>query len=290
MVGSSPEDILMQVRQPVQVVAAQEVTDGAGVHIHRAIGTPLLEDLDPFLLLDEFRNDDPAQYISGFPDHPHRGIETVTYMLAGAMRHGDNQGNSGRLGPGDVQWMTAGRGIIHSEMPEQEEGLLWGFQLWINLSADEKMSAPCYREIESVEVPEVARDDGIRVKVIAGELDGVTGAVKGIAVNPTYMDVALPAGCTFTHQFPAGHAAFTYVFEGVAEVGNGMEAHTVKRGQIAVFGPGDEARLSADETSARVLLAAGRPHREPIVKYGPFVMNTREQIVEAIDDFRAGRF
>ncbi|MDA1132108.1 MAG: pirin family protein [Proteobacteria bacterium] len=279
----------MSVCQPVQIVTAHSVTDGAGVHLHRAIGTPHLEDLDPFLLLDEFRNDDPAQYIAGFPDHPHRGIETVTYMLAGAMRHGDNQGNAGRLGPGDVQWMTAGRGIVHSEMPEQEKGLLWGFQLWVNLAADRKMSAPRYQEIKAADIPVVTRGDVI-VKVIAGALDGVSGAIHGIDVDPTYFDVALPDGAAFVHELPAGHAAFAYVFEGATETGGGDGASRVGRGHLAVLGSGDQVRLRAKGGAARVLVVAGRPLREPIVRYGPFVMNTREQIVQAIDDFRAGRF
>ena len=280
----------MRIRQPVRVVQAHPVQDGAGVHLFRSLGTPELEDLDPFLLLDEFRNDDPAQYLAGFPDHPHRGIETVTYMLAGAMRHGDNQGNVGRLGPGDVQWMTAGRGIVHSEMPEQEEGLLWGFQLWVNLSADRKMTDPRYQEIKGAEIPAVEREDGVRVKVIAGEVDGTAGAVEGIAVDPTYLDVALPAGATFEHRVEAGHNAFVYVFEGEADIGEGAGARRAGRNRLVVLGAGDAVRVSAGGQGARLLLLAGRPHHEPIVKYGPFVMNTREQIEEAIDDFRAGRF
>ena len=285
----------MRIRRPVRVVHAHPVQDGAGVHLFRALGTPELEDLDPFLLLDEFRNDDPAQYIGGFPDHPHRGIETVTYMLAGAMRHGDNQGNAGRLGPGDVQWMTAGRGIVHSEMPEQEHGLLWGFQLWVNLAADRKMTDPRYQEIKGAEIPAVERDDGVRIKVIAGEVDGTTGAVDGIAVDPTYLDVTLPAGAVFEHATEAGHNAFVYVFEGEAEVGedevdNGAGAARVGSNRLVVLGQGDAVRVAGGSEGARLLMLAGRPHREPIVKYGPFVMNTRAEIEQAIDDFRAGRF
>ena len=270
----------MDVRAPQKIVAGQSVTDGAGVSLRRALGTRELEDLDQFLMLDEFRNDDPAQYMAGFPDHPHRGIETVTYMLAGAMRHG----------PGDVQWMTAGRGIVHSEMPEQEQGLMWGFQLWVNLSAADKMTEPRYQEIKASEIPAVERADGVRIKVIAGEVDGTAGAINGIAVDPTYFDVSLPAGGAFVHEVPGGHAAFVYPFEGEAEAGGGSAADVVPRGSLAVLGPGDAVRVAAPNGPARLLLLAGRPLNEPIVKYGPFVMNTREQIEEAIDDFRAGRF
>jgi redox-sensitive bicupin YhaK (pirin superfamily) len=280
----------MDYRAPEKIVTGQSVTDGAGVSLRRALGTQELEDLDPFLMLDEFRNDDPAQYMAGFPDHPHRGIETVTYMLAGAMRHGDNQGNEGRLGPGDVQWMTAGRGIVHSEMPEQEQGLMWGFQLWVNLSAADKMSEPRYQEIKGSDIPAVERADGVRIKVIAGEVDGASGAIDGIAVDPTYFDVSLPAGGAFEHEIPAGHSAFLYVFEGEAEAGSGAGASIVSRGSLAALGRGDAIRVTAPNGPARLLLLAGRPLGEPIVKYGPFVMNTREQIMEAIDDFRTGRF
>ena len=281
----------MQVRQPTQIVTAMATQEGAGVTVHRALGTPLLPDVDPFLMLDEFKNDDPKRYMAGFPDHPHRGMETVTYMLAGAMRHRDNQGNEGRLRPGDVQWMTAGRGIIHSEMPEQEQGLMWGFQLWVNLPAKDKMTKPRYQEIKATGIPEVSRTDGLRAKIIAGSLDGTTGPISGIATDPTYFDVALPKAVTFEHPLPASHKGFLYMFDGKANVGTGPNARLVPRGSLAVLGPGDTVSVAADAgADARFLLIAGRPLNEPVVKYGPFVMNTREQIYQAIEDFQSGRF
>ncbi|MSP20419.1 MAG: pirin family protein [Alphaproteobacteria bacterium] len=281
----------MQIRQPAQVVTAMATQEGAGVTVHRALGTPLLPDADPFLMLDEFKNDDPKRYMAGFPDHPHRGMETVTYMLAGAMRHKDNQGNEGKLRPGDVQWMTAGRGIIHSEMPEQEKGLMWGFQLWVNLAAKDKMTKPRYQEIKGADIPEVTRADGVRTKIIAGSLDGMTGPVSGIGVSPLYFDITVPKAVTFEHPLPEPHRGFLYMFEGKAEVGKGDKARIVPRGSLAVLGAGDSVRISASAGSdARMLFIAGRPLNEPVVKYGPFVMNTREQIYQAIDDFQSGRF
>ena len=280
----------MSIRPIKHVRQSQPALEGAGVKLHRAFGFHGANEFGPFLLLDDFRNEDPNDYQKGFPWHPHRGIETITYVLAGSIAHGDSLGNRGMLNNGDVQWMTAGRGIVHSEMPEQKEGLLWGFQLWVNLSADSKMTEPCYQEIRSEDIPEVTRDDGAHIRVIAGELEGVIGAVNGIAVDPTYLDVFLPAGAVFSHLVPNGHAVFTYVFEGNAVIGARAGARTVDCGQLAVLGVGEEIRVSAQSNPARFLLAAGRPHREPIVKYGPFVMNTRQQIAEAIDDFRSGRF
>lgn len=226
----------MEVRQPTRVVAGQKVTDGGGVRLHRVLGTQELEDLDPFLLLDEFRSDDPGRHGAGFPDHPHRGIETVTYLLVGAIRHGDSEGNSGRLTPGDVQWMTAGRGIVHSEMPERS-GLIWGFQLWVNLSARDKMTEPRYREIKAAQIPTVVGPGGAAVKVIAGEMDGVAGAVSGVAVDPIFFDVSLPAGGRFAHGVPAGHEAFAYVFDGAMTVGEGDRRLPV--GAILIGGVGD---------------------------------------------------
>lgn len=281
----------MRIRQPIRVVPAQSVQDGAGVQIQRALGTRAIEDLDPFLMLDEFKNDDPDNYSVGFPDHPHRGMETVTYMLAGAMRHADNQGNAGRLRPGDVQWMTAGRGIIHSEMPEQEEGLMWGFQLWVNLAAAKKMMKPRYQEIKADEIHTATPAAGVTVKVIAGSIGGVDGPINGIEVDPTYFDVSLEPGAVFEHALPADHSAFIYVFEGEVTVGGGEGApRTVARGNLAVLGNGEAVKVTAARAAGRVLLLAGKPLREPVAKYGPFVMNTREQIIQAVDDFRNGRF
>jgi len=263
-------------------------SDGAGVRMTRVIATEALDHFDPFLLLDEFRSDDPDDYIAGFPDHPHRGFETVTYMLAGAMQHGDNKGNTGLLGPGSVQWMTAGRGIIHSEMPQQEDGLMWGFQLWVNLPASKKMVEPRYQDIPASEVPETNLGDNAMARVIAGELNGVTGPVSGVATEPFYFDVRLEAGAGVEIPTPQGHNVFAYVYEGVIDIGDGPGS-TVRRGEIALLGPGALVAVAADE-GARFILVGGKPLNEPIARYGPFVMNTADQIRQAIMDFQAGRF
>jgi redox-sensitive bicupin YhaK (pirin superfamily) len=268
-------------------VRGVDTADGAGVRLKRIIGQPMLDTLDPFLLLDEFRSDSADDYIAGFPEHPHRGFETVTYMLAGHMRHGDNHGNRGDLGPGSVQWMTAGRGILHSEMPQQENGLMWGFQLWVNLPAKDKMTAPRYQDIAPERIPSVQLAEGVRAKVIAGELAGATGPVEGIATAPVYLDLALEPGAQAVVPLPAGHHAFAYVFDGEAAEVAGQR---LGRSELAVLSEGDSVRLAGGETPARVLLVAGRPLDEPVARYGPFVMNTPEQIHEAIADFRAGRF
>jgi redox-sensitive bicupin YhaK (pirin superfamily) len=277
----------MSERQIRRRVRGIDTADGAGVKLKRVIGQPMLDTLDPFLLLDEFRSDSADDYIAGFPEHPHRGFETVTYMLAGHMRHGDNHGNRGDLGPGSVQWMTAGRGILHSEMPQQENGLMWGFQLWVNLPAKDKMTAPRYQDIDPGRIPTVHPADGVAVKVIAGELAGATGPVEGIATAPVYLDIALEPGAQVAIPLPAGHHAFAYVFDGSeAEVAG----ERLGRSELAVLSDGDRLRLAGRDAPARVLLVAGRPLDEPVARYGPFVMNTPEQIHEAIADFRAGRF
>lgn len=269
------------------LVPPQEMSEGAGVRIRRTIGGPYQENLDPFLLLDQFRSDDANDYIAGFPDHPHRGFETVTYMLAGVMRHEDSSGAVGILRPGGVQWMTAGRGIVHSEMPQQEEGLMSGFQLWVNLPASQKMCPPRYRNIEPEDVPEVVRDDGVKIRVIAGETEGVRGAVDGIAVDPVYLDVTLPAGATFDTPVTRGHTALCLVIEGEVAVG-GTDAGD---GFAAVLGDGDRVRIeNKGSGEARLLLIAGRPLNEPIARYGPFVMNTRAELEQAFSDFRSGNF
>ena len=273
-------------RRAIAVISGQPTSDGAGVKLTRVIGQPALPDLDPFLMLDEFRSDDARDYIAGFPDHPHRGFETVTYMLAGRMRHGDNKGHTGLLRPGSVQWMTAGRGIVHSELPEQEDGLMWGFQLWVNLPARDKMTEPRYQEIAPEEIPEVEPGDGSRVRVIAGSIGGVSGPIAGIATDPTYLDVSLPAGGRFVHALPQAHNAFVYVFEGAARIGG----QPIGRGRIAVLSRGERLEVEATDGPARFILVAGKPLEEPVVKYGPFVMNTPEEIHQAIADFQAGRF
>ncbi|QWT19581.1 pirin family protein [Bacillus sp. NP157] len=273
-------------RSIVRRVRGMDTSDGAGVKLKRVIGQPALDMVDPFLMLDEFRSDQAGDYIEGFPDHPHRGFETVTYMLAGRMRHGDNKGNTGDLGPGSVQWMTAGSGLVHSEMPQQEEGLMWGFQLWVNLPATDKMTAPRYQDIPPSEIPVVEPAPGVTVKVVAGELAGARGPVSGIATEPVYLDISLAAGAGFELDLPEGHSAFAYVFDGPAAT---VAGQSLARSELAVLSKGDKVAFAAAEP-ARILLVAGRPLAEPVARYGPFVMNTPAQIHEAIADFRAGKF
>jgi quercetin 2,3-dioxygenase len=277
-------------RAVVRVVRGQPTSDGAGVRLTRVIGGPSLPDLDPFLMLDEFRSDTAADYLAGFPDHPHRGFETVTYMLAGRMRHGDHMGNTGLLGPGSVQWMTAGRGIVHSEMPEQEDGLMWGFQLWVNLPARDKMTAPRYQDIPADRMPVVKDQSGAVIKVIAGRYGDAEGPVQGIVTAPLYLDVHLPAGTTARVPVARGHAGFTYVYEGAVDVAEPSGPRRLERGQLGVLGPGDALRVSSRDAPAKLILVAGRPLGEPVVKYGPFVMNSEAEIMQAIEDYQSGRF
>jgi len=274
---------MSQTREVGRVVRGRAASDGAGVKLNRVIGGPDLPQLDPFLLLDEFRSDDAADYLAGFPEHPHRGFETVTYMLAGRMRHRDNQGNTGLLGPGSVQWMTAGRGIVHSEMPEQENGLMQGFQLWVNLPAKDKMTAPRYQDIEPGRIPEV-ESTGARVRVIAGSYRGVRGPVQADATAPLYLDVFLEDG-EFEAAVPVEHNAFVYVYEGSLEVAG----RAVTRGELAVLRGGDKVAARAGDAGARFILVAGRPLKEPVARYGPFVMNRPEEIQQAMRDFTEGR-
>jgi quercetin 2,3-dioxygenase len=278
-----------------RVVKGMPTSDGAGVKLRRVIGQPQLPDLDPFLMLDEFGTDKAEDYIAGFPDHPHRGFETVTYMLDGRMRHRDNHGNEGVLVPGSVQWMTAGRGLVHSEMPEQHEGRMRGFQLWLNLPASEKMTAPKYQEFGPERIPTASPAEGVTAKVIAGRVAGIVGPIFQPATDPTYLDVAMEPGATFVQALPADYAAFLYVFEGVIEVGAAPGSGQVRTHELAVLGEGEEIRLrgvsaGADGRTARAILVAGRPLREPVAKYGPFVMNTREELQQAFADFQSGKF
>jgi quercetin 2,3-dioxygenase len=282
------QDAALKIRPVLRRVQGVPASDGAGVKLRRVIGTQALPGVDPFLLLDEIRSDAGQDYAAGFPDHPHRGFETVTYVLAGRMRHGDNRGNSGLLTAGSVQWMTAGRGIVHSEMPEQEDGLMWGFQLWVNLPAKDKMIAPRYQDIAPERVPEVVLSDGARVRVLAGTFAGVAGPVEGIVTDPILLDIAVPAGARVAVPLPVGHNAFLYAFEGEAEIGD--PGTILPRGNAAVLGAGDAALVRGSAGGGRVLLAAARPLGEPVARYGPFVMNTQQQIREAIEDFQAGRF
>lgn len=276
----------MEKRKVLNVYLPIKASDGAGVNLLRSIGSPELSHFDPFLLLDEFKSDDANDYIAGFPMHPHRGFETVTYMLAGLMHHEDSTGKSGDLTPGGVQWMTAGRGIIHSEMPRQKEGLIWGFQLWVNLPAKEKMREPRYQNIEPEDVPTVEREDGTVIKVIAGEVDGVAGAVNGIYTNPLYIDVKLPANGQFTQSVAAGHNAFAYVLEGKVRFGE----EEVAPSRLVTFGDGTVVAAEAGEAGGRFLLLAGKPLNEEIARHGPFVMNTRDEIKQAVSDYQSGKF
>ncbi len=268
-----------------QLVTGVQTSDGAGVRLTRVLTGKLQRRLDPFLMLDAFGSDVADDYIAGFPDHPHRGFETVTYMLAGRMRHKDSAGNEGLLDNGGVQWMTAGRGVIHSEMPEQIEGLMEGFQLWVNLPAKRKMMEPWYRDFAGAEIPEYVADNGIQVRVIAGNSHGVKGAVVRVDTEPLYLDVHMPAGASFEEELPHTHNAFIYVYRGEIEL-NGA---TVASGRMGILSnDADTVKLHAS-TDARLILVAGRPLNEPIVQYGPFVMNTQDEIHRALDDYRSGR-
>jgi redox-sensitive bicupin YhaK (pirin superfamily) len=289
-------------RAVTRVVRGLPTSDGAGVKLTRVIGQPALESLDPFLMLDEFGTDNPGDYIAGFPDHPHRGFETVTYMLDGRMRHRDNHGHEGVLVPGSVQWMTAGRGIVHSEMPEQQAGRMRGFQLWINLPASEKMTAPRYQEFGPERIPLAELEGGARVRVIAGRIGSVAGPVGQPATDPTYLDIELAPGARFDHALPAGHAAFLYVYEGAIRVG--ASATPVGSHELAVLGEGERIELEsaapgpsggaaaapAPAPASRAILLAGRPLREPVAKYGPFVMSSRQELLQAFEDYQNGRF
>jgi quercetin 2,3-dioxygenase len=292
--GTVVNTALTQTTRSVErTVRGMPASDGAGVKLTRVIGQPRMPDLDPFLMLDEFGTDRAEDYIAGFPDHPHRGFETVTYMLDGRMRHKDNHGNEGVLVPGSVQWMTAGRGLVHSEMPEQQEGRMRGFQLWLNLPARDKMTAPRYQEFGPDRIPLVTPAKGVRVKVIAGKVGGTEGPISQPATDPTYLDVELAPGSLFTHQLPEGHAAFLYVFEGSVRIG-GEPATIVKSQELAVLSEGPEVRIGgvtpgAEGGGARAILVAGRPLREPVAKYGPFVMNTQKELMQAFKDFQSGR-
>jgi redox-sensitive bicupin YhaK (pirin superfamily) len=279
-------------REVVRLIRGMPTSDGGGVKLRRVIGQPELSELDPFLLLDEFGTDSPDDYIAGFPNHPHRGFETVTYMLDGRMRHRDNHGHEGVLVSGSVQWMTAGRGIVHSEMPEQQEGRMRGFQLWLNLPARDKMTAPKYQEFGPEKIPVAIPASGVTVKVISGRVGDVEGPISQPATDPTYLDVALEGRAEYVHELPAQHSAFVFVYEGEVCVGTGAKASVVRAGELAVLGEGTEVALAGEsnDTTSRAIVVAGRPLHEPVARYGPFVMNTREQLVQAVEDFQNGRF
>lgn len=274
-------------REVSEVIAGVSATDGAGVELTRVIGSPQLNMLDPFLLLDRFSSDEPDDYIAGFPPHPHRGFETVTYLLHGRMRHKDSAGHEGVIEAGGVQWMTAGRGVIHSEMPEQEDGLLAGFQLWINLPAANKMDPAAYQEYGRDRIPVESREDGVEVRVVAGTTSrGTAGPVRQPLTDPLYLDVSVPSGGVFTEALPEGHNAFVFVIEGRAIIGG----HVLERERLAVLTQGKALTVAAGDEGARFLLVAGRPLQEPVARGGPFVMNTRDQIQQAFADYNSGTF
>jgi redox-sensitive bicupin YhaK (pirin superfamily) len=283
---------IMSTRALQQVIKSVHTSDGAGVKLRRSLGRAQGLRLDPFLMLDEFFSDNPGDYIAGFPAHPHRGFETVTYLLDGHMLHEDHLGHRGDLKSGSVQWMTAGRGIIHSEMPQQEHGRMRGFQLWINLPAKEKMKPANYRDIDAAEIPVTMLPAGGRVKVIAGALmlEGlpIPGPIQGLTTDPLYLDVQLPAGGTFSHAVKADYNAFLYPYEGSVNVGAPGEARLLDTHDAGVLSSGNLIQAAAGTEGARLLVLAGRPLREPIAQHGPFVMNTREEIEQAIRDYQSG--
>lgn len=281
-----------------QIIQSIPTSDGAGVKLRRSLGSRHGAHVDPFLMLDEFYSDDPNDYLAGFPSHPHRGFETVTYMLDGHMRHEDHLGNRGDLKPGDVQWMTAARGIVHSEMPQQTAGRMRGFQLWINLPAREKMKSAHYRDIPASAIPVLELASGVRAKVIAGSIDLGAGQVSGpvnapdsrLSTDPLYVDIHLPANSEVSVPVTRGHNAFVYLYEGSARVGPEADARELPARSGGVLSTEGEVRIQTGESPARLLLLAAKPIGEPVVQYGPFVMNTRQEIEQAVEDFRSGRF
>ncbi|CAD7719537.1 hypothetical protein LMG31886_14640 [Xanthomonas hydrangeae] len=274
----------------LRTIRGMPTSDGAGVKLTSVIGTQQLPDLDPFLMLDEFGTDKAEDYLAGFPSHPHRGFETVTYMLDGRMRHKDNHGNEGLLTPGSVQWMTAGRGLIHSEMPEQESGRMRGFQLWVNLPARDKMTEPKYQEYAPESIPIAQPAPGVTVKVIAGTVGQVRGPIVQPATDPLYLDIALAPNVSWDYVLPSGHNAFAYAFEGALTVGEGDAARALPAQELAVLGGGERLTLHAGAEGAQLILVAGRPLNEPVMRHGPFVMNTKQELMQAFVDFQEGRF
>jgi redox-sensitive bicupin YhaK (pirin superfamily) len=281
-----------QTRKVTQIVEPITVMEGAGVRLIRSIATSTLDHVDPFLLFDHFGSKDPADYIKGFPMHPHRGIETVTYMISGHVNHKDSIGNSGSITDGDVQWMTSGRGIMHEEMPRPHEDEMVGFQLWVNLPAKLKMTSPRYQNITSDQIPEIRHEDGVKIRVIAGEVDGVRGPVSEIVADPTYLDISVPANGTFSQSIERGQAAFAYLFEGegLFEAGDAEAGKPIPHPRLIVLGDGDRVSVRAVDQGVRFLLVSGKPLNEPIARWGPFVMNTQEEIEQTLEDLKNGTF
>jgi len=279
-------------RKIQKIIHPQTVLEGAGVKLKRSIATRTLDNVDPFLLFDHFGSKNPADYVKGFPMHPHRGIETVTYLISGCVNHKDSIGNSGSISDGDVQWMTSGHGIMHEEMPQPADGEMVGFQLWVNLPARLKMTQPRYQNITSAQIPEIRRENGVKIRVIAGQVDGVSGPVKAIVAEPTYLDISVPPAAVFSQSVARGHAAFAYVFEGAGffEAGATDAEQSIAQPRLIVFDDGDRVTANASEQGVRFLLVSGRPLNEPIARYGPFVMNTQAEIEQALQDLKNGTF
>ena len=280
---------MAKIRMVKQVFSSRPTIEGAGVNLKRAFGFKEVPYFDPFLLLDDFHSDKPADYLKGFPWHPHRGIETITYVLHGEVEHGDSMGNKGIIHSGDVQWMTAGSGIIHQEMPKgREDGLMWGFQLWANLPASYKMMAPRYRDVKSNQIPEVSLDSGAKVKIICGQVNGVSGPVKDIVTDPEYLDVTVPADSSFRHDIKKGHAAFAYVIDGKGYFDE--SGHLFSSENLILLEDGDEVSITTENTPVRFLLISGKPIGEPVAWYGPIVMNTQEELDTAFEEYENGTF
>ncbi|MBT5343771.1 MAG: pirin family protein [Acidiferrobacteraceae bacterium] len=293
MTEQSSDRSTSQLRTVLKIISGVATSDGAGVSLTRYIGSTQLDHLDPFLMLDFFESDNPDDYIAGFPAHPHRGFETVTYLLAGRMRHEDSTGHGGVIEAGGIQWMSAGRGIIHSEMPEQEHGRLAGFQLWVNLPSRLKMSPPDYREFPADDIPEEIRDNGVKIRVITGTTSGGTrGPVANVVTRPLYLDISMPPGSEFIESLRPDQSAFVFVIDGAITIGGRetQNSRTVSSRQLAVLGPGKQVNVLADDHACRFLLVAGDPIGEPVSRHGPFVMNTHEEIIQAVRDFNAGSF
>ena len=281
---------MKQTRTIQKLFQGRPTREGAGVHLKRVFGNNEVPLFDPFLLLDDFRNDNPDHYLAGFPWHPHRGIETITYVLCGDVEHGDSMGNKGTISDGCTQWMTAGSGIIHQEMPRGNyEGKMEGFQLWANLPKSHKMMPPRYRDIRSKDVPEVLLDSGVRIKVIAGTVNGIQGPVKDVVIDPEYLDVAMPAGVTFSHETPKGHTVFAYVIGGQGYFDEKKEK-LIGNGTACLFNDGHSVQIATGKDGVRFLLISGKPIGEPVAWYGPIVMNTEEELEAAFEEYRNGTF
>jgi quercetin 2,3-dioxygenase len=298
---------MSKVRKIEKILKSKPTIEGAGVHLKRAFGFYQVPSLDPFLLLDDFHSDHPSYYLKGFPWHPHRGIETITYILNGKIEHGDSMGNEGIIQPGDVQWMTAGSGIIHQEMPKgQKDGLMWGFQLWANLPASHKMMDPRYRDVKSSQIPEVSLAKGVKVRIICGQVNGVRGPVQDIVTDPEYLDVTVPSQSTFKYPTRKGHTVFAYVIDGEGYFDEGRNSYAyeveganyfdMKRAclvtpeNLIIYGDGDEVLISTDLEQVRFLFVSGKPIKEPVAWYGPIVMNTQEELRVAFEEYQNGTF